>query len=193
MPTRRPSIFDIFENFMKGSPFGWERDPEDWLQEPFKTMLSRFEESVPPEFEDLVREEQTPSGTIRRYGPFVYGFSYTAEPGKEPVFQEFGNIRPSSRGILPSQGREPLVDLMSEKDKFKIFVELPGVDKDKVKLNVAEDSVEIKTDDERKFYKFIELDETVDLDSTRASYKNGILTLELDKKARRQGKEVKID
>jgi HSP20 family protein len=82
---------------------------------------------------------------------------------------------------------------MSEKDKFKIFVELPGVDKDKVKLNVAEDSVEIKTDDERKFYKFIELDETVDVDSTRASYKNGILTLELDKKARRQGKEVKID
>lgn len=193
MPTRRPSIFDIFENLMKGSPFGWDRDIEDWLQEPFEVMIKRFEESVPPEFKDLVREEETPTGTTRRYGPFVYGFSYTAEPGKEPVFQEFGNIRPSSRGILPSQGREPLVDVMSEKDKFKIFVELPGVDKDKVKLNVAEDSVEIRTDDERKFYKLIDLDETVDPDSTRASYKNGILTLELDKKARRQGKEVKID
>lgn len=166
---------------------------ENWLQEPFQVMIKRFEESVPPEFKDLVREEETPSGTIRRYGPFVYGFSYTAEPGKEPVFQEFGNIRPSSRGILPSQGREPLVDVMSEKDKFKIFVELPGVDKEKVKLNVAEDSVEIQTEDERKFYKLINLDETVDPDSTSASYKNGILTLELNKKPRRQGKEVKID
>jgi len=190
---RRPSIFDIFENLTKGGPFGWDRNLEDWLQEPFEVMIKRFEDSVPSEFKDLVKEEQTPTGTIRRYGPFVYGFSYTAEPGKEPVFQEFGNIRPSSRGILPSQGREPLVDVMSEKDKFKIFVELPGVDKEKVKLNVAEDSVEIQTDDDRKFYKFINLDETVDVDGTKASYKNGILTLELDKKARRLGKEVKID
>ncbi|MBK7386551.1 MAG: Hsp20/alpha crystallin family protein [Methanothrix sp.] len=193
MPTRRPSIFDIFENFLKGNPFGWDRDPEDWLQDPFKAMIKRFEESTPSEFKDLVREEETPTGTIRRYGPFVYGFSYTAEPGKEPVFQEFGNIRPSSRGILPSQGREPLVDVMSEKDKFKIFVELPGVDKDEVKLNVAEDSIEIQTNDEKKFYKFIDLDETVDVDSTKASYKNGILTIELDKKLKRTGKEVKID
>ncbi|MGB3921412.1 archaeal heat shock protein Hsp20 [Methanothrix sp.] len=178
---------------MKGNPFGWDRDPEDWLEDPFKAMIKRFEESTPSEFKDLVREEETPTGTIRRYGPFVYGFSYTAEPGKEPVFQEFGNIRPSSRGILPSQGREPLVDVMSEKDKFKIFVELPGVDKDEVKLNVAEDSIEIRTNDERKFYKFIDLDETVDVDSTKASYKNGILTIELDKKLKRTGKEVKID
>jgi HSP20 family protein len=82
---------------------------------------------------------------------------------------------------------------MAEKDKFKIFAELPGVDKENVELNVAEDSVEIKTKDDKKFYKLISLDEAVDADSTKASYKNGILTLELDKKARRKGKEVKIE
>jgi hypothetical protein len=49
-------------------------------------------------------------GVIRRYGPFFYGFSYTAEQGKEPVFREFGNIRPSYRGIEPSQGRESALD-----------------------------------------------------------------------------------
>lgn len=86
-----------------------------------------------------------------------------------------------------------MVDVMSEREKYKIFVELPGVDKEKVKLNVAEDSVEITTEDEKKFYKLINLDEAVDVDSTKASYKNGILTLELDKKAKRTGKEVKID
>ena len=62
-----------------------------------------------------------------------------------------------------------------------------------MKLDVAEDSVEIKTDDEKKFYKMISLDSTVDPDSAKASYKNGILTLELDKKEKRKGKEVKID
>ena len=60
------------------------------------------------------------------------------------MFQEFGNIRPSYSGIEPSLGRETLVDIMDEKDKYKIFVELPGVDKEKVKLDVAEDSVEAK-------------------------------------------------
>ncbi|MFA7374574.1 MAG: Hsp20/alpha crystallin family protein, partial [Methanothrix soehngenii] len=102
-------------------------------------------------------------------------------------------IKPSHRGIEPSEGREPLVDVMSEKDKFKVFVELPGVEKEKVKLDVADDSVEIKTDDEKKFYKMIYLDSTIDPDSAKASYKNGILTLELDKKEKRKGKEVKID
>ena len=130
---------------------------------------------------------------VRRYGPFVYGFSYTAEPGKEPVFQEFGNIRPSSRGIEPTLGREPLVDVMDEKDKYKIFVELPGVDKEKVKLDVAEDSVQLKTEDDKKFYKMINLDSAVDPDSSKASYKNGVLTLELEKKEKRTGKEIKIE
>ena len=189
-----PSIFDIFESFTKGFPFERkERFGEDWFKEPFESMIQRFEESMPSEFNELVREEKTPSGVSRRYGPFVYGFSYTAEPGKEPIFQEFGNIKPSHRGIEPSEGREPLVDVMSEKDKFKVFVELPGVEKEKVKLDVADDSVEIKTDDEKKFYKMIYLDSPVDPESAKASYKNGILTLELDKKEKRIGKEVKID
>ena len=189
-----PSIFDIFESFTKGFPFERkERFEDDWFKEPFESMIQRFEECMPSEFNELVREEKTPSGVSRRYGPFVYGFSYTAEPGKEPIFQEFGNIKPSHRGIEPSEGREPLVDVMSEKDKFKVFVELPGVEKEKVKLDVADDSVEIKTDDEKKFYKMIYLDSTIDPDSAKASYKNGILTLELDKKEKRKGKEVKID
>ena len=189
-----PSIFDIFESFTKGFPFERkERFGEDWFKEPFESMIQRFEESMPSEFNELVREEKTTSGVSRRYGPFVYGFSYTAEPGKEPVFREFGNIKPSYRGIEPSEGREPLVDVMSEKDKYKIFAELPGVEKDQVKLDVADDSVQIKTDDEKKFYKMIYLDSPVDPESAKASYKNGILTLELDKKEKRKGKEVKID
>jgi HSP20 family protein len=191
---RYPSIFDIFESFTKGFPFEKkDKFEDDWFKEPFEDMIKRFEESMPAEFRTFVREEVTPGGVSRRYGPFVYGFSYTAEPGKEPVFQEFGNIKPSYRGIEPSQGREPLVDVMSEKDKFKVFVELPGVDKDKLKLDVAEDSVQIRTEDDKKFYKMINLESAIDPDSAKASYKNGVLTLELDKKEKRKGKEVKIE
>ncbi len=189
---RRPSVFDMFGNLARGFPFGQEQE-EDWFRSPFDELIKRFEESTPEGYEGLVTEEKTPTGVVRRYGPFVYGFSYTAESGKEPVFQEFGNVRPSTRGILPSQGREPFVDIRDEKDKYKIFVELPGVDKEKVKLDAAEDSIEIRTEDEKKFYKMIYLDSTIDPDSIKASYNNGVLTLELEKKATRKGKEVKIE
>jgi HSP20 family protein len=189
-----PSIFDIFESFWRDFPFERkEKSEEEWFREPFEEMIKRFEEAIPPEHDELVKEESTPSGVTRRYGPFVYGFSYTAEPGKEPVFQEFGNIRPSRRGIEPSLGREPLVDIMEEKEKYKIFIELPGVDKEKVELDVSDTSVQVKTEDDKKFYKLIELESAVDPDSAKASYKNGILTLELDKKETRKGKEIKIE
>jgi len=192
---RYPSIFDILEDVWRGFPLTRKEIPEaDWFQEPFEEMIERFEEeAVPPEFKDFVKEEETPSGVIRRYGPFVYGFSYTAEPGREPIFREFGNIKPSYKGIEPSIGREPFVDVMDEKDKYKIFVELPGVEKQNVKLDVTEDSVEIKTEDDKKFYKMLYLDSAVDVDNAKASYKNGIMTLELEKKRKRKGKEVKID
>lgn len=191
---RYPSIFDMMEDFWKGTPFE-KKDVfgEDWFREPFDEMIKRFEESVPPEAESLVHEEKTPSGVVRRYGPFVYGFSYTSEPGKEPVFREFGNIRPSGRGIEPAVGREPMVDVMEEKDHYKIYVELPGVDKEKIKLDVAEGSVEVKTDDERKFYKMIDLASSIDPESAKASYNNGVLTVELEKKEKRVGKEITIE
>ncbi len=188
-----PSIFDIFESFTREFPFDRKSTPgEDLFKEPFEEMIRRFEKSM-SEFDELAGEESTPLDTARRYGPFVYGFSYTAEPGKEPVFREFGNVHPSHRGIEPSEGREPLVDVMDEKDKFKIFVELPGVDKENVKLDVAEDSVQVSTNDDKKFYKMIDLESTVDPDSAKASYKNGVLTIELDKKEVRKGKDVRID
>ncbi len=189
-----PSIFDIFESFAKSFPFERrDKREEDWFREPFEQMIKKFEDSIPPEFGDFVKEERTPYGIERRYGPFVYGFSYTAEPGKEPIFREFGNIRPSYKGIEPSMGREPLIDVMAEKEKFKIFVELPGVEKENVKLDVAEDSVEIKTNDEKKFYKMVYLDSPIDPDTARATYKNGVLTVELDKKEKRKGKDVKVE
>jgi HSP20 family protein len=189
-----PSIFDIFESLTKGFPFEKkDKVGEDWFRTPFDDLIKKFEESMPSELGELVKEEKTPYGVARRYGPFVYGFSYTAEPGKEPVFQEFGNIKPSYRGIEPSQGREPLVDVMDDKDRYRIFAELPGVEKDNITLDVAEDSIEISTKDDKKFYKMIPLESAVNADSTKASYKNGVLTVELEKTDKRKGKEIKID
>ncbi len=192
---RRPSIFDMFGDFFgRGSPFSGREGEGDWFNASFEDMIRRLEQSVPEEMRNYVTEEQTPEGNIRRYGPFVYGFSYSAEPGKEPQFQEFGNIRPTPRGMQPApEGREPLVDVMDEGDKYRIFVELPGVEKENLKLDAADNSVQVRTTDEKKFYKMIELEQVINPDTSKASYKNGVLTIDIDKAAKRTGKEVNIE
>ncbi|AET63674.1 archaeal heat shock protein Hsp20 [Methanothrix harundinacea] len=190
---RYPSIFDAFEGLFRGFPFEEERE-EGIYRDPFEDLIRRFQEGIPEDLKELVREEETPGGTSRRYGPFVYGFSYTAEPGKEPTFREFGNIRPSRGGIEPSSGREPLVDVMEDGDLYKIFAELPGVEKENIKLDSTERSVRIETTGEKKFAKTIALDAEVDPDSAKASYKNGVLSIELEKKLKAEkGKEIKIE
>ena len=191
---RYPSVFDIFESFMRGFPFEEEGRPEWSAKDPFEELIKRFEESIPEEYKDLVTEEETPFGAARRYGPFVYGFSYTAEPGKEPVLREFGNVKPTLGGITPSAGREPMVDVMEDEKAYKIFAELPGVEKESIKLDATENRITIETAGEKKFQKSIELESAVDPDSSKASYKNGVLSVELEKKEKpKKGKEIKIE
>jgi HSP20 family protein len=190
---RYPSIFDAFEGLFRGFPFEEERE-EGIYRDPFDDLIRRFQEEIPEDLKELVREEESPAGTSRRYGPFVYGFSYTAEPGKEPTFREFGNIRPGRGGIEPSAGREPLVDVMEDGDLYKIFAELPGVDKESIKLDSTERAVRIETTGDKKFAKTIDFDSEVDPDSAKASYKNGVLSVELEKKVKAEkGKEIKIE
>jgi HSP20 family protein len=190
---RYPSIFDAFEGLFRGFPFEEEHEGGVY-RDPFDDLIKRFQEGIPEDLKELVREEETPAGTSRRYGPFVYGFSYTAEPGKEPTFREFGNIRPGRSGIEPSAGREPLVDVMEDGDLYKIFAELPGVEKETIKLDSTERSIRIETTGDKKFAKTIALDSEVDPDSAKASYKNGVLSVELEKKVKAEkGKEIKIE
>ncbi len=197
----RPSIFELMERYVErmleemrslsALPFDDDLlrrrrrefvDIEDWLKDPFEDFMERLEEELPKELKDFVIEEETPEGRIRRYGPFIYGFTLTKEPGKEPVIKEFGNIRPSLRRIEPSPQREPLVDVLDQKDSYEVVAELPGVDKKDIKLHATEDTLEIKTENERKYYKEVTFDEPVDPKSAKATYNNGVLSVKLKKK-----------
>lgn len=182
----------MFSDLWGQSPFEREGMEDDWFREPFEDLIRRLQEGELSEEACEVPGAEGEEGATRRYGPFVYGFSYSAEPGKEPQFQEFGNIKPSSRGIEPSCGREPLVDIMDEDDKYKIYIEMPGADKENIKLDAAEDRINISTTD-KKFFKTVDLDSSINPDSAKASYKNGVLTVEVDKASKRSGKEVNIE
>lgn len=190
----------IFEEMAKESPLFDEkiRLPykfEEWFRDPFEEMIGRLEKEPPKELEELVKEEETPAGKVRKYGPFIYGFSYTHEPGKEPEFKEFGNIRLEPEGrIEPSlKGeREPMTDVIEEKGTYEVIVELPGMEKADIKLNATENSLEIRAANGQKFYKKISFKEAVDPDSAKATYKNGVLSLILEKK-RTRGVSINLE
>jgi HSP20 family protein len=209
---KRPSIFDLVEWYMERvldemgklpAPSEEElarlmrREPQDfdeWLQNPFEDMLRKLEEEMPGESKGFITEEETPEGKTKRYGPFIYGFSCTKEPGKDPEIKEFGNIKPSHRKLEPSLNgeREPLTDVIDQKDAYEIVAELPGVEKEDLRLHATDDTLEIKTEGGIKFFKVIPFDVPVKPETAKATYKNGVLSVWLQKKETEEKKRTAI-
>jgi len=192
---RRSPFFDIFESpfrFASGDIDEFMREMERRMEESFK----EFSGSVP---RSLVRERKLPDGSIvREMGPFVYGYSVTLGPDRKPIVREFGNLKPSpiKPGLDVKETREPLVDTMSTNGEVKVVAEIPGVDKQDIKLHATENTLTISVDTaERKYYKELELPSEIDPQTARTTYKNGVLevTLEKIKEKKPKGFSLKIE
>jgi len=84
---------------------------------------------------------------------------------------------------LPKQNleevREPLTDVFQDKENVKLYVELPGVEKTDIQLNVTQGHAEIKA---KNFYKTINLPTSdVEFAKATANYKNGVLEVIIPK------------
>ena len=191
--NRQFGFSDIFRGFDE-----MRREMERQFEEQFKN----FQSTVP---KDLVREYETPEGgKVREVGPIVYGYSMTIGPDGKPRVREFGNVRsPSLRGggssftrPMISSEREPLADVTTSNTEVKVILEMPGVSKDKIKINAYDNSVEIKSDDpQRKYHEVIDLPPEADIETARSSYRNGILEITFKKKkeTKPKGKELKVE
>jgi len=172
----------------------------DELEQDFESMFKDLE--LP---KDLIRERKLPDGgTVREMGPFVYGYSFSMGPDGKPVIREFGNVKPSLKGgpsgaVKPrfdvKEDREPLVDTIVNPDTVKVVAELPGVEKPDIALECDGQKLTLKVDtDKRRYYKELELPVEVDPDTSKASYKNGVLELLLTrKKTGSKAKQIAID
>lgn len=95
--------------------------------------------------------------------------------------------------------REPLLDILDEKEHYKVVLEVPGIDKKDLKINVSDDNLNIsaevkeekKEEDKGYFYqerrygsfqRSIALPGQVIPQQTNAECKNGILEVKLKKK-----------
>ncbi|HJM81699.1 MAG TPA: archaeal heat shock protein Hsp20 [Candidatus Poseidoniia archaeon] len=185
----------------KGDADDWFRRGEWSIEDIFSNLDTEFSK-MRKQMDGLMRDAV--DGNLpenAKKNPFVFGFSVKAGPDGFPVFEDFGNtrMRPFDRqGEKPvvDTRREPLTDINETDNQIAITVELPGVNKEDIDINVMEDKVEVTVKTEsRKFFKSIDLSSPVETDSSKATYTNGILDLVLTKKESDEpkGTKVKVD
>jgi HSP20 family protein len=198
----RSGFDDMFKSF---------EDMRNRMEREFEQEFKQFESKAP---KDLVKEYETSEGAkVREYGPFVYGYSMTVGPDGRPKVREFGNVRSpfreGRRGLgtgtfgtkpLISSEREPLVDISTTDKEIKVVVEMPGVNKENIKISAYNSTLEVTTTKDaegtgRKYHEAIELPEEADLTTAKSRYNNGILEITFNKKdkSKPKGKEIKVE
>jgi HSP20 family protein len=161
-------------------------DVDDIFREMEEMMQKQFEEISKRTPEDLIRERTLPDGSkARQFGPYVYGYSMTIGPDGKPQIREFGNVKPETRFGKPrvdiKEQREPLIDIIETDEGVKVVAEIPGVDKEDIKLHGTETNLTISVNTPaRKYFKEVKLPKKVDTKKTKASYKNGVLELSFE-------------
>jgi HSP20 family protein len=121
--------------------------------------------------------------------PIVHGYKIEFGPDGKPQIEDFGNRSIRSPEGVPtiSDEIEPRTDIIEGENDVAITVEIPGVEKEDINLVATEDTLEIKVDSpKRKYLKRIDLPCNVKTKSTKATYKNGILDIVLDKKEKKK-------
>jgi len=136
---------------------------------------------------------------IAKKFPYYYGYQVTVGPDGKPHVREFGNMKPSAKGLVaPSETREPLVDtVVDEKENMlTITAEMPGVTKQDIKVNVSEDYVSVHAEKgDKKYHTDIPVNVALDDKSAKATYANGILELKIKLKEspKPKGTDIKVE
>lgn len=118
----------------------------------------------------------------------------------------------SLRNTLSDNYRRAMIDCREDSKNFTIAVEIPGIDKDDIYLDVTANSVIIKAEKKHEkekgskekgdykyaksyagFYQEVALPENADIENIEAVHKNGVLKLTIPKKKLVvKKKEIKI-
>ena len=194
------------------SLFGMDSFREfDEMEREMDSMFGRIEDIQTNAPQELVREYQTSDGAkVREVGPLVYGYSMTIGPDGKLKVREFGNVKsPNQLGVTgtmrkattssPQQvsaEREPLVDLNTTDKEVKVILEIPGVEKEDIKISAFDKAVEVTANNpQRKYHKTINLPKEANPETAKSTYQNGILEIIFSKKenTKSRGKEIKIE
>ncbi len=142
----------------------------------FRDMLDemdRYFEGFEKEIQEALKN--TIFGSEQSAKPFVAGFSFNMGPEGKPTFQMFGDSPVGGEGFR-SPINEQVVD--ERNGALRLLLEMPGVEKDDIKVEATEDTAVITAENEdRKYRAELDLRAEVRPDSGKAEYKNGMLEI----------------
>lgn len=171
MTKKKKRRFGFFDDFFN-SDFG---DEMERMQEEMQDIFERLHEGMhEEEFERFIKPGKSK----------VYGFSMHMGPDGKPIFKEFGDMKPSGSTKtktqqLMSDERKPLVDVLKGKEEITVIAEVPGAEKNDIKLKIKEGKLIIDVGGKRKYFNEVKLPSEVDSKSMKHTYKNGILEVKL--------------
>ena len=127
----------------------------------------------------------------------------------DQVFGEFFGRTPS--GMASTEGLwSPLVDIHETKEGLQLKAELPGVKQEDIQVSIEGDTLTLKGERKRetevkedqyyriersygKFQRTVLLPSVVDAGQVKASYRDGVLEIQLPKKEEAKPKEIKVE
>ena len=89
-----------------------------------------------------------------------------------------------------------MADITTTDKEVKVILEMPGVNKENIKVNASDNLVEVNSNDpQRKYHEVIDLPPEVDIETAKSTYTNGILEIIFNKKkeSKAKGKDIKIE
>lgn len=181
---------------MSGEFVMW-RNPWEYTNRIFEELDREFSDAEQM-LSRMFRTAREPNPTFDTF-PYYYGYQITVGPDGRPKIREFGNAKPSTRGLMQQSAvREPLVDTsFDEKDNLlTITAEMPGITKQDVKVQLAEGLLTIHAEKgDKKYHTEVPVYEELDADTAKATYSNGILELKIKSKTspKAKAKEIKVD
>ncbi len=150
--------------------------------------------------------------TITRFSPFRSSFEDVAvlQNRLNSIFQDFARPNGSESESLTTGSFVPPVDIYGDAHGIALKLEVPGIRQGDLDIRVenhiltvsgerkfeAEEKEENFRRIERRFGSFVRsftLPQTVDPDTVKASYENGLLNISISKKAEAKPKQIKVE
>ncbi len=164
--------------------------------------------------DEITPTEQSRKGDIVERGPdfFLSEMDHWFDQLRNDFEQLFWNPRDRYNSTLSEWSRTPAVDVADHGDKYEMQVELPGINKEDINLEVSPYGIELsaehdETKDEKgknwlrkerttsSFYRCFEMPDELKTEDVKAEMNDGVLTVTLPKKTptpKQKSKKVKI-
>lgn len=126
--------------------------------------------------------------------PNAWGFALKRDPRGKIKFHQFGNppFQIKKCAHIPEGVRPTYYDVIDNEKDYRIIVELPGIKKEDIDLQIAEQEISVKSISDNKHRQFaakISLNSSVIAKSAQAKFNNGVLEITIPKKAFDEGFE----